>query len=313
MKVTVLVMTHDHAPFIAQALDSVLAQRAPFPFEIVVSEDASTDGTREIVCDYARRHPDRIRLLLSETNLRSNRVVARGIEAARGEYVALLDGDDWWIGQDKLARQAAFLDEHPECSVCFCNARVVHEDGSRAPWLWTPPDQKPFSTLEDIWCGNFIATCTTMFRRGLFGPVPAWYDGLFPITDWPLHILNAEHGTLGYLDAVMGVYRYHAGGLYSPLGEDEKLARTFAFYRTMNANLGGRHDRLVRAALTRYFVEWAEEYAARGDVRRARACLRTALGGRIPNRHVSLGRLWRLVTALYGPRACVRPAAEPHA
>jgi glycosyltransferase involved in cell wall biosynthesis len=303
MKVSVLVMTHDHAPFIAQALDSALAQETPFPCEIVVSEDASTDGTREIVLEYARRHPDRIRLLLSEHNLRSNRVVARGIEAARGEYVALLDGDDYWTDPAKLRKQAGFLDAHPECAVCFHNATVVHEDGSRPPRPWTPPDQKPIATLEDIWCGNFIATCSTMFRRGLLGPLPPWYDAFFPITDWPLHILNAERGAIGYLNEVMGVYRHHSGGLYSPFSEERKLQETLRFLETMNRNLEYRHDRLARTAISKYFVEWAEEYLARGDVARARACFRTALTRRPWNRHVSLGRLWRLAARLYRPGA----------
>jgi len=178
MKVSALVVTYNHARFIAQALDSVLMQEAPFPWEILVSEDASTDGTREIVVEYQRRHPGRIRLLLSERNLRSNRVVARGFEAARGEYVALLDGDDYWTARDKLAKQAVFLDAHPECAMCFHNATVVHEDGSRPPWSWTPPQQKPLATLEDIWLGNFIATCSSMFRRGVCGPLPPWYDAL---------------------------------------------------------------------------------------------------------------------------------------
>jgi glycosyltransferase involved in cell wall biosynthesis len=306
MKVSALVVTYNHARFIAQALDSVLMQEAPFPWEILVSEDASTDGTREIVVEYQRRHPGRIRLLLSERNLRSNRVVARGFEAARGEYVALLDGDDYWTARDKLAKQAVFLDAHPECAMCFHNATVVHEDGSRPPWNWTPPQQKPLATLEDIWLGNFIATCSSMFRRGLCGPLPAWYDALFPITDWPLHILHAEHGAIGYLDEVMGVYRYHAGGLYSPFTEEEKLAQTRQFYETMNRNLGHRHDALVRAAMSNYFVEWAEEYCARGRLAQARACFRTALGGKPLSRQVSLGRLWKLGWTLYGPGAALR-------
>ncbi len=306
MKVSVLVMTYDHARFIRQALDSVLMQEAAFPWEILISEDASTDGTREVVIDYQRRHPERIRLLLSERNVRTNRVVARGFEAARGQYVALLDGDDYWTARDKLAKQAAFLDAHLECAMCFHNATVVHEDGSRQPWNWTPPQQKSMATLEDIWLGNFIATCSTMFRRGLCEPLPAWYDALFPITDWPLHILHAEHGAIGYLDEVMGVYRYHAGGLYSPFTEEEKLAQTREFYETMNRNLGYRHDALVRAAISNYFVEWAEEYSARGRLTQARACLRTALGAKPLSRQVSLGRLWKLGWTLYGPGAALR-------
>ena len=302
MKVSVLVMTYNHAAFIAEALRSALAQQVSFDYEIVVSEDASTDGTREIVRDFQRKHPDTIRLLLSERNIRTNEVVARGIRAARGRYIALLDGDDYWTSPHKLERQAEFLDTHPECAICFHNATVVHEDGRRAPWNWTPAHQKPISTLEDMWMGNFIATSSTMFRRGLFGEVPDWYDSFFPITDWPLHILNAEHGAIGYLAEVMSVYRFHAGGLYSSLSERQKLAATRDFYHRMNACLGFKYDPVVKMALSSYFFGWAEEYARRGDVAQARACLRACLGGRPVNDHVTLRALVRLSLRLYAPR-----------
>jgi glycosyltransferase involved in cell wall biosynthesis len=109
----VLVVTYNHARFIAQALESALGQRTSFGVEILVSEDCSTDGTREKVIGYQRKYPDRIRLLLSESNLRSNAVVARGIRAARGEYLALLDGDDYWISPDKLkSRRHSWIDSH---------------------------------------------------------------------------------------------------------------------------------------------------------------------------------------------------------
>ena len=79
MRATALIVTYNHRKFIAAAIDSALAQQTRFEYEILVSEDCSTDGTREIVLDYARRHPDRIRLILSDRNIRSNAVVARGI------------------------------------------------------------------------------------------------------------------------------------------------------------------------------------------------------------------------------------------
>jgi len=306
VRVSILIKAYNHEPFIARAIESVLAQETDVAYEIVVGEDCSTDRTRDVLRDVRDRHPERIRVLLRERNLGNIRNFTDTLSACTGEYVALLDGDDYWTARDKLAKQAAFLDAHPECSMCFHNATVVHEDGSRPPWNWTPPQQKPLATLEDIWRGNFIATCSSMFRRGVCGPLPPWYDALFPITDWPLHILHAEHGAIGYLDEVMGVYRYHAGGLYSPFTEEEKLAQTRQFYETMNRNLGHRHDALVRAAMSNYFVEWAEEYCARGLLAQARACFRTALGGKPLSRQVSLGRLWKLGWTLYGPGAAPR-------
>ncbi len=280
MKVSVLVMTYNHASFIAMALDSVLMQIVDFPYEILISEDNSTDGTREIILQYYQKYPDNIRLLLSKQNLRSNAIVVRGIQAAQGQYIALLDGDDYWTSPYKLKKQVRFLEEHPECAICFHNARVVHDDGSREPWNWTPDSQRQISTLEDIWMGNFGATCSCMFRNGLIGEFPEWYYSLFPITDWPLHILNAEHGKVGYINEVMGIYRYHDGGLYSKLSESQKLEETARFYETMNSNTNFRYERVIDAAIFSYFLGWAKEYARRGALNEAKDCFKKCLTGR---------------------------------
>jgi glycosyltransferase involved in cell wall biosynthesis len=294
MRVTALVVTYNHRPFIAEALESALRQQTRFPYEILISEDCSTDGTRDIVVDYQQRYPERIRLILSEKNLRSNAVVARGIREARGEFVAILDGDDLWTSPYKLQVQADFLDANANCALCFHNAKVVHEDGSRAPWLWTPPGQKQISNIEDIWRGNFIATASAMFRLASIKHIPAWYDSLFPITDWPLYILAAEHGSIGYIDEVMSLYRYHAGGLYSAKTEAEKLDSTARFYRVMDANTGRRYHALIRAACSTYFFEWAEEYFKRRELGRARSCLlRSLWGGGVGD-----GVSWRAFTRL---------------
>lgn len=299
--VSVLVMTYNHAGFIRQALDSVLMQETSFPYEVLISEDCSTDGTRAIVLDYHRRHPGCIRLLLSERNIRNNTVVTRGIEAARGRYIALLDGDDYWTSPHKLQKQVDFLESHPACTLCFHNATVIDEEGARPPWNWTPAGHPEFSTLADLWMGNFIATCSAMFRRGVFGEVPEWYTDLFPITDWPLHLLNAEQGQIGYLNEVMGVYRYHSRGFYSPLSEARKQETTLRLYQTLNRNFQYKYDRLVKTGITKYFVEWAEEYGQRGDREQARRCLQTALTGRPINRYVTLKRLLVLLVRLYRP------------
>jgi glycosyltransferase involved in cell wall biosynthesis len=302
MKVSVIVMTYNHVDFIAQALDSVLMQQLNFEYEILISEDCSTDGTREIVIGYQEKFPHKIRLLLSERNVHSNAIVVRGINAAKGEYIALLDGDDYWTSPSKLQKQVDFLDNHPEYSMCFHNAQVFYEDGSKEPWNWTPENQPEFSTLEDIWMGNFIATCSTMFRRGLFGEVPDWYDSFFPITDWPLHILNAEHGTIGYINEVMGAYRYHSGGLYSSFEDFKKLEKTLEFYQKINKDLKFKYDEIINMAISKYFYEWAEEYENRGDIERARFCFKNYLKGKFINKHISMGKLVKMWVKLYMPQ-----------
>jgi glycosyltransferase involved in cell wall biosynthesis len=297
VRVSVLVMTYNHAPFIRQALDSVLMQRTSFGYEVLVSEDCSTDGTREIVGDYQRRFPEKIRLIVSDRNLHSNAVVSRGIRASRGEFIALLDGDDYWTDPGKLQAQVDFLDAHADCSACFHDATAVYHDGSRPPRGWVRTGQKPFMTVEDIWRGNPLTLCSTMFRNRLY-ELPAWYDRM-PLTDWPLHILNAEHGRIGYMDRAMAVYRIHSGGEYSGLDELARFETQFRFYTDMNRAMGYRCDALARNGLFSYFLEWAEEFAKRGDRRKAWFCARKCFSGRplLRSRYKRLFRVVRWVVA----------------
>jgi len=298
LRVSVLVMTYNHGKLIRQAIDSVLAQHSSFDYEIVISEDCSTDGTRETVMEYGTRFPDRIRLLLSERNLNSLAVVSRGIRACRGEFIALLDGDDYWTNPAKLQLQVEFLDSHPECSACFHNATAVYPESDRAAHDWTARGQKDFMTLQDIWRGNPIATSSLMFRSGLY-ELPPWYDRMpMPITDWPLHVLNAEHGTIGYIDHVMSAYRIHGGGTYSRLDELTKLEKRFAFYRQMNRNMNYRCDASARNGLFLYFLEWAEAYRERGELGNARFCAWKCLSGR-PIRRAAYQRLLRVWTWVF--------------
>lgn len=301
VKVSVVVVTYNHEAFIDSALRSVLEQRAQFDFEVIVSEDASTDGTPAIVESWRARHPDRVRLIVSERNLRSNEVVARGFRAARGEYVALLDGDDYWISNDKLQVQADFLDAHAGLSLCFHNAEVTDDQGHRVRPLYTPADQKQRCALDDLWNGNPFATCTSMFRRAAVPVLPGWYDDFFPVTDWPLYVLFAERGDIGFFPAVMGAYRVHERGLYSRQSDREKLASTDRFYRHMNECLTYRYDRRIRTAHRRYFYDWVREYAARGERDLARASF--TLGHRYgpPQTLRSMLETAKLLVLAYGP------------
>jgi glycosyltransferase involved in cell wall biosynthesis len=281
LAVSVLVVTYNHARFVRQALDSAIAQRLPQPFEVLVSEDCSTDGTREIVQEYAKRHPHLVRLLLSERNLHSNEVVARGVRAARGRYVAVLDGDDYWTSDDKLGAQVAFLDVRPDVTICFHNVQVVDEHSQTTGRLWNAPGQPEVSGLHELLRGNFIATSSVVYRRAAVSEIPAWYGGFFPVTDWPLHVLYAREGRIGYLDRTLGAYRLHGGGLFSTLGEREKLEANADFYRRLRAFSPGPLAAEVARGQRDYFFGWAEEFRRRGDRRMLLRCLRWAWEGRL--------------------------------
>ena len=139
MNVSVLIITYNHARVIADAIDSALGQVTSFPYEIVVSEDCSTDGTREIVEQYERRHPEHIHVLYSARNLGGTENFVDAYRVCRGEYVALLEGDDYWTSPSKLEKQVAFLSRRPECSMCVHPVTEVHEATGRSV-SWMDPE-----------------------------------------------------------------------------------------------------------------------------------------------------------------------------
>ncbi len=135
-KVSVLVITYNHERYIKAALEGVFAQETTFPIEVVISDDASTDGTRSIVGEFAARYPDQVRLSFREKNCGDggNENFLLGLEMCRGEYIATLDGDDYWTDIGKLQRQADLLDARSDYPLYFHNCKVEYENGDREPW-----------------------------------------------------------------------------------------------------------------------------------------------------------------------------------
>lgn len=125
--VSVLIAAYNQEDYIAQTLDSVLMQECPFDYEILIGEDCSDDRTRDICLEYARNHPDKIRLFLNEQNKGLINNYFDILKQARGEYLADCGGDDYWLTTDKLNRQVALLMQHPEVSLVYGNWQMLHQ------------------------------------------------------------------------------------------------------------------------------------------------------------------------------------------
>ena len=253
--ITVIVVTYNHERFIAQALDGALRQHTDVPVEYLVSEDASTDGTRAIVLRYAQDNPGRVRVLLSDRRLNHNAVTLRAIDAARGRYLAIMDGDDVWTDSSKLDRQFRFLESHPDCSVCFHDVGVIDADGRTIEGKFVADSVGAETGLSDLLRGNYIPGSAQMIRREALSPIPSWVADS-PYCDWALLIAAARHGRIGFMPEMMGSYRRHAGGTWSGLTEIQQVRGILGFY-----------DHLEPAI-------WPE---VRNDLRYARACWRLNL------------------------------------
>jgi glycosyltransferase involved in cell wall biosynthesis len=242
--VSICCITYNQAPFIRECLDGFLMQETTFPVEIVIHDDASTDGTADIIREYEARHPGIIRALYqTENQFRKVRHldVIFNFPRSRGRYIALCEGDDYWTAPDKLQMQVDFMESHQQYSGCFHNVTVVYEDGStRAHSQYARPLKDTF-TLKDFAAHNYIATPSALFRARLFPRFPDWYAQV-PIGDWPLHMLNAEHGAVGYVDRVCAVYRVHNRGVWSSLSESERHETTVRVAKVIDAHLGFRYS-----------------------------------------------------------------------
>lgn len=298
MKLSVLMITYNHEKFIAQALDSVLMQRVNFDYEIVIGEDRSTDATREIVLAYRDLHPDRIRLLLPEENLGMHRNFVETYRACRGQYVAMLEGDDYWTDSEKLQKQVEFLDRNPGCSICFHPVEVIGAGNHGTSSVFPANFTREVSTLEDLVVENFIPNCSAVFRRGLVGEIPGWFYTLRQ-GDWPFHVLNALHGDIGCLGEVMAVYRVHEGGVWSRESLPLRLEAIVKAYCAINEHLEHRYDHLIRPQIAGCWYRIAECREAAGEVVEARRIFWKSLRCALPT--LSAPRYAALAVKLYAP------------
>ena len=224
LKVSVVISTYNHVTYIRRAMDSVLMQEHDFEMEILVGEDESSDGTREIVLAYAEKYPDLIKPILHR---RADVIRINGkptgrwnvmdtLRQAEGKYVAFLEGDDYWLSPTKLKRQVQILEGNPRYALVFHAVREDVQETGEILRIRKPAGKKRIYTRSDLMRRNFIAAGSVVFRNHLFGEFPTWFKET-PMGDLPLNLLNAEHGDCAYLDEVLGVYSLNTDGVWSTL------------------------------------------------------------------------------------------------
>jgi hypothetical protein len=261
-------------------LEIVIAQQTDFEFEVIVGEDCSTDGTRELLLRIQREHGDRFRLFLPDGNLGfgGKAIYCRVLEMARGDYVATLDGDDYWTSPAKLQRQVDLLDAHPEYALCFHDAKVELQDGSFRHHDYT--ERRPLRTgVSDLIRENFIAFSSALCRRSVLPELGEWYCRL-RYGDWPLFLLAALQGDICYIPEALGVWRAHGLGAYSGLTWADQIREKIESLQQFVEILPAEFRRQLRASESGARLEFAQVLAEQGDrpaaYRSLIASLRTA-------------------------------------
>ncbi|MEA4870299.1 MAG: glycosyltransferase [Christensenella sp.] len=216
--VTVILPTHNHAPFIAGAIESVLLQKTEYPFDILLHDDASTDGTADICREYAARYSEKITLIAQTVNqYQTDRRIQSHILIPRvsAKYTAILDGDDYWIDPEKLQKQVGYLEAHPDCTLCVGGAVAVDVQGGVVGRAMPYPESRVIDPADMIRAGGgFTASDTIVMPTQLLKDLPAFADAI-EAEDIPFQLLGALKGYAYYIADTLMAYRVAVPGSWS--------------------------------------------------------------------------------------------------
>lgn len=241
MKLSVMIITYNHEAYICQALDSVLMQEVDFEYEIVIGEDSSTDNTKNILLDYKKKYSDKIKLIMHDVNVGMHKNLELTFNACAGEYIAVLEGDDYWLNKNKLQKQLNLLERNSELTECFHKVKTIYQSSNKEPHEFPSTLNKHSFNLKDVVSDFFIPTLSIMFRKSAIGKFPSV---LYQMTnpDWLIHVLCAEKGNVGFIDEVMGIYRVHDNGVWSGISRLKVLENTIQSANLVNNYLNYQYD-----------------------------------------------------------------------
>ncbi|MDO5138473.1 MAG: glycosyltransferase [Oscillospiraceae bacterium] len=254
--ISVCCMTYNHRNTIAQALDSMLAQKTQYSFEIIVHDDASTDGTAEIVKEYAK--DKRIKPILQKSNQYYRCNIAKEYinPEMSGRYVAICEGDDFWTDCNKLEKQVRYMEEHPECSMTF---HAVNRETPEGTHEYHPQKTDGKTAIKDIILGGgmYCPTVSIVVRRDVADDWPRFRD-MADVYDYPLQILAALRGEIYYFDDVMGTYRYQSAGSWSQKETEgfnhDHMETEKQWLNELNEYTGHNYNDIICLRLSKYFL-----------------------------------------------------------
>src|SRR6185312_7863067 len=205
--ISVCVVTFNQRDLIETCLRSIVDQSVDAEVRVLVGDDSSNDGTSEIVARLASEYPDRIQHLRREPRMGGFAIMRDLIMRADGDFVARVDGDDYWL-PGKLARQLAFLQAHPDCAAVYTNAITVDEKGNRIG-LFNDVGDARFDLTAILRRGNFLNNSSVLFRAA---GRQAWLDVSELQIDYRVHLWHARHGWLGHIGQPFAAYRVNTQG-----------------------------------------------------------------------------------------------------
>ncbi|MBS7808219.1 glycosyltransferase [Variovorax sp. PCZ-1] len=222
--ISVLLVCYNQEKYIRQALDSLFGQKFNGLIELVIADDKSTDSTLDIIKTYERLD-DRFTFIFldSDANIGITKNYKRGFATCSREYVAVLEGDDYWINPYKLQQQVEFLSLHWEADLCSVNYYIYEQESSQFTPRMPVSNSHRFISARELIADNIVGNFSTcMYRRSALARLP---DALFNIKsyDWITNIVIARNSLIGFIETPMAVYRLHTAGTWTQSPHIEKL------------------------------------------------------------------------------------------
>lgn len=269
--------TYNHAEYLSEALDGMLMQKGDFRMEILIHDDASTDGTQDIIRRYAALHPGIIKPILQTENQYSKGIPINetfNFSRAQGKYIALCEGDDYWIDETKLAKQFRYMETHPDCHFCFSNAKVQDiRTGQERRFIPYYPEesalyQKPSReyTMDEMLALSFIPTASFFFRTADYTANKDFLCKPFPYGDLRFKLVFSSLGYAKLIDDDTCVYRLHVPNSALSLWAKEDRKKAFArymsaidFLRELDVHTDSHYRAALSQAIAKYY-DYAVEY-----------------------------------------------------
>lgn len=269
MKVSVLITAYNIKEYIAQTMESVLNQKTEFTYEVLVGDDGSDDGTLEILSEYEKRYPDRIRIysMERETGRKYNRVERSAanrlnlLEKAKGNYCTFLDGDDYYTSDQRLQRMVEVLErpENKDCIMCAHNLTMVYPDGVKTPLLRAKRERK--LSLKQYWKLMFVQSNAVLFRNRYRESAPTENCARF-FDDNNIIYWLFQMGKMYYLPECMGAYRQVTGSSWNAIDRLKRSASNMIGYAVeLELNPKGR-----RLSNIRHYPDYAYLFRHRKEI-----------------------------------------------
>lgn len=209
--VSIRCLVYNHEPFLRQCLDGFVMQQTTFPFEAIVHDDASTDGSAAIIREYAEKYPDIIKPVYETENQWGKGTIDKTMDAImhpNSKYIALCEGDDYWTDPKKLQMQVDIMEANPEIGLVHTAARVYHQEtGTFDDKLWG----EPIVSFENELVANRPVTLTTCFRKDVFASYREFYYSMgsrgWKMGDYPMWLYMSYFSKTSFIEKPTGVYR----------------------------------------------------------------------------------------------------------